>query len=194
MASSDVQICNLALALIGQRPITSLADGTQTSALCALWYDPAREATLNGAPWKEATKRAELAALTTAPEWEWDYQYQLPPDCLWVIEVSADDDIVTEDDWDIEGRTIVTDAGSPIYIKYVRNETDVTVFSPSLVDALTEKLAAEIVFGITKRADLRKMHLDVFARKLADARTLSSQQGTPPSAEANHLVNVRFGG
>lgn len=64
MAATEVSICNLALARVGQRqPITSLdpaVDASEMAAMCALLYPAVRDALLSRFPWPFATRSTPL--------------------------------------------------------------------------------------------------------------------------------------
>ncbi len=188
MAESKVQIANLALTRIGQKPITSYDDPVNTALLVRVHYDDTRKAVLRSLPWKFALKRAALAELSPAPVWQWAHAYQWPTDCLYIVKTSMDDSGV---DWDVEGRTVVTNAMAPIKVLYIRNEEDVTLFDALFVDVLAERLAGEIVYAITKHAALREKHLQIAQAKILNAAAVDGQQGTQDVIESNSLIDAR---
>lgn len=194
MASSSTQIVNLALARIGQKPISSLEADTNNAALLArLAYDDLRRAVLRVIPWKFAQKDAELAALAGVTPRKYARAYQLPAKALYVVDTSMDDDGNggTGELWDVQGRTIVTDAGSPIKITYVEDVEDVMQFDSMFVDLLAERIAAELVYGITKQATQRERFLQSYAAKAENAAAVDGQQGSQTVIESNQLINVR---
>lgn len=67
---TDVQICNMALGLLGADPIQSLDQGTQSARTCALWYEQSRNALQRAHPWSFLVKRA-----ASYPTWDEDKQY-----------------------------------------------------------------------------------------------------------------------
>lgn len=98
--SSEVDICNLALALLGDAATVSSINPPEGSAQaehCATFYPVARDALLELHPWGFATKRVSLALLSSA--WpEWTYCYAQPSDVVNLLAVmppdaSADYDI-----------------------------------------------------------------------------------------------------
>ena len=194
MASSAVQIANLALTRIGQKPITSLDDTNNAAILVKTQYDDMRRAVLQTLPWTFAKADAELAELAGVTSRKYDRVYQLPVKALYVVETSMDDDGQggTGETWEVQGRTIVTDAGSPIEITYIEDVTDVSRFSALFVDAFAERLAAEIVYGITKQAAQRERHLQIYSAKVENAAAVDGQQGSQVVLESNQLINVRW--
>ena len=193
MASSAVQIANLALTRIGQKPITSLDDTNNAAIHIKVHYDDTRRAVLRTVPWKFALRRAELAELVEEPLFEWDHAYQLPSKALYVVSTSMDSNGRggTGESWAVEGRQIVTNAGSPIRIVYIEDVTDVALFDALFVDAFAERLAAEIVYGITKQGAMRDRILQVYAAKIENAAAVDGQQGTQDVLESNQLIDVR---
>jgi len=194
MASSAVQIANLALTRIGQKPITSLDDTNNAAILVKTQYDDMRRAVLQTLPWTFAKRDAELAELAGATSRKYDHVYQLPPKALYVVDTSMDDDGNggTGELWEVQGRTITTDAGSPIEITYIEDVDDVSQFSALFVDAFAERLAAEIVYGITKQAAQRERHLQIYSAKVENAAAVDGQQGSQVILESNQLINVRW--
>lgn len=87
---SDVQICNLALSRIGiQQVILSLnpPDNSVSAAQCSLWYGFCRDYLLRAFAWPWAIQWAALTQVSitgTPANWEWDYSYRWPVDCLTV--------------------------------------------------------------------------------------------------------------
>ena len=90
MATSIVQICNLALDACGTRStITSLQEQSAEAQACARHYQPSLNAVLRAAHWNFARKQVTLALLkdatTTPPETvpqPWTYEYAYPNDCV----------------------------------------------------------------------------------------------------------------
>lgn len=91
MASSEVEIYNLALNAVGARNnISSPTEASREAEVCRLWYATVRDQLLAAAPWPEATKLERLALLSKADD-EWDpgeprpgyrFAYSLPHDCV----------------------------------------------------------------------------------------------------------------
>lgn len=80
--ATDVDICNLALARVGQRQfIQELDDSTTEAELCSVLYPAARDALLTTFDWPFATKHQVLALLQETRS-GWAYAYKWPTDCL----------------------------------------------------------------------------------------------------------------
>lgn len=204
MASSVVALCNLALDMLGAEPITSLSDGVRGD-LCNRNYPLARNAALRAYPWNCAMTRAALAAITTVPTWGYAAAYQLPVDCLRVIEV--DGDVSLGLTWRVEGRTIVANTNGVLNVRYVRALDDPSFFDGLLDQAIAARLAAMISFAVTGKEGLGKtllavatdaerqaMRIDAREQSQDDVLTADAWTGAryngPPSADLLGGVGV----
>ena len=79
--TSKVQICNLALAHIGQKSVASLDEASVPATYLNLYYDAARDAALRDYNWNFATKTIALADLGTPDRDDYDYMYAFPSAC-----------------------------------------------------------------------------------------------------------------
>lgn len=86
---SEVDICNLALAHIGDSATVATIDppeGSSQAEHCARFYPIARDALLEMHQWGFATRRVELPLLDN-PTSSWQYCYAVPNDLLNAISV-----------------------------------------------------------------------------------------------------------
>ena len=180
MANSTVELCNRALDLIGTNSITSLNDNSKAARLCNRNFGPVRDAVLRSYPWNCAMARARLPALVTAPAFGYARAFQLPqgPDpayCLRVWEINGEpaEDI----DYQIEGRTIVTDEAAPLDIRYVARIEDPTLFDPLLDDAIAARLAVDIAFSLVSNATLVTELRNAYVAKMNEARMIDAREG-----------------
>lgn len=187
--SSVVQICNIALANIGDDKIAALNEENERARLCNLRYEDCRDAVLRSHPWNCAVSRAELAADVTAPAWGYTYRYALPANCLRVLDIEN-----YYIDYSIEGRYILTDADT-VKLLYIKQVTDPTEFDSLLVQAIALKLASEIAENLTGKAELRDRMLAKYLQMLSEARGVDSQERSMPGEIiADAFVNARLVG
>jgi len=176
--NSDTEICNQALAHLGERPIASLNDDSAAARACQLLYIPTRDEWLRSHRWNFAVTRTKLSRLADNPPFGWDFQYQLPEDYLRALEVNDSEagDWVS-DEWIIEGRRLLTNAPEVNFV-YIKKVTDVSDFDSLFAQALALKLAiklSEAIRGTTnKSAELTTM----FERMSAPlARRIDANEG-----------------
>lgn len=166
MSASKIQICNLALSKLNAENIVNVTDDSRSAELCNDFYDSAVDAVLRSYLWNCAKERVTLAALATAPLFDWDYQYELPVDCLRVIRSEPDQEFV------IEAGKLLTDCEtcSILYIKRI----DAGAFDPLLVECVALDLAAKIAFPLSGNPALTQKMEDSRERKLLEARAVNS--------------------
>ena len=66
----------------------TLSDTNKSAKFCNKQYEILRDEVLYSHPWNFAMTRAELTQTANTPEFEWDYEYELPSDVLRVLDVS----------------------------------------------------------------------------------------------------------
>lgn len=178
--SSEVEICNLALAHLGDSATVSSIDPPEGSAQaehCAKWYPIARDSLLEMQEWGFATTRALLAELVN-PFPQWGHAYARPSDCLKVLAVlpaDATSDIATAfpqagcypgvaspmctayspQDFATEteastGNQIILSNQGNALVRYTRLITDTSKFSPLFRDTLGWYLASYLAGPILK--------------------------------------------
>jgi hypothetical protein len=173
MATSVVAICNRALDLIGQSPIASLTDPTNTAAACLRNYDQSRDAVLRSYPWNSATRRVALPALSAAPAWGFARKFQLPVDCLRVLDSEGD---LHGTRWRREGNTILTDAGAPLRLRYIARVADPAELDPMLSDLIALHLASQIAYLITGSNEVSQRMAATYDRLHRDARAMDARE------------------
>ena len=152
MAASETDIVNDALGRLGISPIMALTDATKQAQFSNRFYESTRDEVLASHPWNFATKRAVLAQLATAPEFEWLFAYQLPSDNLRLLQLNGYELGRTLDTWAIEGNKLLTDSDKA-EVRYIARVTDTTLYPALFSEALSIKLAAKLCAPLTGRFD-----------------------------------------
>lgn len=197
--ASEVDISNLALANLGDNATIASLDPPEGSAQaehCARFYPIARDTLLESHTWNFATKRRQLAALTS--DWtSWDYCYAVPSDMLVALAVlppePTDDysegapnqegtsgDYVTQPfalESLSDGTVVIYTDQEDAVLRYTARITDPTKFSPLFITALAwslaSMLAGPIIKGDTGAAEakrcLQMMNLYLGQAKISDA-------------------------
>lgn len=183
---SLVEIANQALTnRLGAESIISMTDATpEARAVNAAWPF-VRQQVLRGHSWNAATVRTKVAALATAPSWGFATAYQVPADCIRVVEVD------TIADWRVEGQTIVTDATGQLSIRYVQDLTDTEQYDGALTEAMVLRLAVEVCERITNSRTKREALLLEYEETLADAKGADGEEASPAEFEEDVWLTVR---
>lgn len=150
MALADVDICNDALRMLDAPALASIDDLTKDGVLCKRAYPGARDVITEMFVWSAALKRVALPALTAVPAFGWNYQYQLPEDCIRALPLrkygDPGGDLVP---FEAEGRLILTDETAPLYLRYLKRMDVVAEITPLFGKAISARLAADIGREVT---------------------------------------------
>lgn len=163
MAVSDVSIANLALQKLGATRITSLTEDSRNARSVNACYEHLRDKELRAHKWNFAIKRTTLAPSATDPDFDYDYAFPLPSDCLRLLPPSRH-----ALDWKIESHdgspAILTNDGDTLEILYVARITDPTQFDECFIEMLACKIAdhccEEITQSNAKQANIREQYRD----------------------------------
>lgn len=169
--ASKIDICNYALKRCGGNTIISLSDNTESGRLANLYYDQTRRELLREFQWAFAKKRANLTLLTSTPVMDYDYEFQLPSDCLRVLFLNQ-----KRDNYEIEGRKLLSDnnQASILYISDVEEEGQ---FDPLFVKALSYNLATKFSWALHQEQGVyQQLQQEYEAIILPIAKTISSQE------------------
>ncbi|MBP2652629.1 MAG: hypothetical protein H6Q73_198 [Firmicutes bacterium] len=201
--ASVVEICNLALAKIGQGTINTLSEASPQAEACSLVYEPTRDALLRQYPWNFATKSAFLGQVSvTIPEADvWLYIYQYPTNALHVRKVFNKGNIAPEIPNDYE----IISTGNSKYVccnidqaiaRYTLRVTDTTVFDPLFVQALACKIATELAMqkGDTNRIKVTMSSFNEAHQAAMLAGAIEGAEQRPQSQKsksARSYINAR---
>lgn len=188
MASSDVDICNLALANLGDKAQVidiDPPDGSIQAAQCGRFYPIARNALLEMHPWTFAMRRVTLALQADPAPSEWLFAYQLPADCLKPRAIYLPDEVqdgrghdyIVEAD--VNGNRVLYTNVEEAILRYTRLVQDPTQYTPGFVSALARLLASYLAGPIIKgtagiqvsQAQLKWFQIEFGSARSADANS-----------------------
>lgn len=173
--TSAVSICSAALIELGDKPISSFDENNDRTRAVSNLYALKRDAVLRSHPWNCAIKRVVLSPDTNGPEFDWQYQFDLPNDWLRTLSVGIDG---CEDDYVIEGRKLLMNK-NVCYLRYVYRNNDEATWDAILVDAMKEVMKASIAYSITKSTSKEQLVQQVVQQVLRMARTVDGQENPP---------------
>lgn len=155
MASSPVEICNLALAKMGHEGfITSLSEDSKGAKYMNAFYAPMRDELIRSHLWRFARKSVTLAPLVETPPFDGAYYFQYPDDCLRIVGTDQSY-LFSGDKWAREGDKIIANTNVLNLVYLYRVET-VSYMDASFVDALACRLAFEGCMPIMKDSGLKE--------------------------------------
>ena len=195
----EVALANMALGLIGANYILSSSlpatDGTPEANYVNSFFAPIRRAVLEDRDWTFATTKTELTALEDSdpdfPELPptWGYAYLVPDDCIRVVKLfngitpsfsgTSDDPEGPELSVMYErlGKWVFCNE-STVWMKYVYDEDDTTLWSSNFVFTMAARLAAELAIPITNNVQLFQAMMGKYQLSIKDAAAGDGRQGT----------------
>jgi hypothetical protein len=183
---TDVQICNLALARLGDARITTLADATAQAQYCTLFYSQTLEELQTEFDWQFCRKLASLTADSTAPAFGYARRFAAPSDFLRLIRLNGIDEDENFSKWEIVDGFIHTDLAAPAQIEYIAKVTESAKFPAVFVEILSAKLATNLAMPLTGSKDLFSQMAEVFSanmqRPIVKALILATAKDRPSTA------------
>lgn len=195
--ASEVDICNLALARLGDdATVASIdpPDGSVQADHCKRFYPIARDALLEGFAWGFAIRRATLAAVASAATSAWDYAYARPADALTILAVQLSD---AESDFETApyvveslttGQVVIRTDAETATARYVARITDTTKYPAQFVDALAWLLASHVAGPLLKGDAGIKMAQQCYATSMALAGRAAMQDANQGNSQPEHVA------
>lgn len=180
--ASPIDICNLALAHLGEIPNISSIDPPEGSAhaeKCERFYPIARDAALEMRNWSFALKRVDLAQLTNDSH-QWGFKYALPSDIIRPVAIPTrgigfnttfmpwervGQGMLNSADFITEGNALFTST-EDAELLYLYRLTDTTKFTPLFVNSVAWLLASYLAGAITRDMDIKQWCYQMFEREL----------------------------
>lgn len=176
--TTAVDIANQALNLIGAESITSFEESTVTARRMKTIYETSRKALLRLHPFQCSTKRIKLSPLSVKPDFQYEYQFQLPDDLIRIINANTEDYTIETDKLLSNSNTL-----NLVYIFDNRNEeTYDTLFIESFILYLAYKIS-KATTGSSSTAD---MYYQQCQALLQEARAVQAQE-TPSQQFFNEM-------
>lgn len=179
--ATKIVIINRALTKLGSERLMSETDNNAESRAIEAVYDGVLENLLRIYRWSFAIRRAKLPALTDKPAYGYQFQYQLPADCLRIDAIS--DSVRQEWHWEnilpvpryqVEGRQILTDMESPLLLRYGAKVNDPSQYDSAFTEAFASALAVEICETITQSSTKKQAALQDYELAVRQARQASA--------------------
>lgn len=206
--STDLDMANMALGLIGQDTVSSLTPPTSLNNKVVnsiVQFLPAvKEGSLRARDWHCARKRAALAAVANESMDEWRFAYATPDDCLAVRRMVDDRRWVTgwvnwsrsPFAWEVrsDGKRILYTNVENAKIVYTANITDVNRWDRLLFNAATGLLASRLGSAFSRDIKLAEKFLQDAFREFDEAVGVDEAESTREQETSTDFTDVRLGG
>ena len=140
-------IANIALSNLGEARIQNLNDNNSRARACNSRLNDVITTVLRMHVWNSALERATLTSVE-APLFGWTYTYQLPANCIRVVEVNPVSRYL------VEKKNLLSNEKG-IDLLYIADPEDINNLDSLLAEAIAMKLAVEIAETLTSKAGLK---------------------------------------
>lgn len=171
MPVTQVSIANSALIKVGADTISSITEDVKRARLVRALWDQIRDEVMAAHPWNFAIKRVTLVPTSTTPEFEYDFEFDKPNDCLRIL-----DEEYSDTDYVVEGTKILSSEPS-LNFRYVYRNTDESSWSPGFGESMAWRLAREMAYPLAQSTQLLQLCDSQYRASLAEARYLDGAEG-----------------
>ena len=178
MAASDVDIANLALAMIGKEEIASLVEDSVEARAVSRHLVNAKQFTLGRSNWTFALRADALALLLNDWEGRWSHRYDRPSRALRIVRLyntGWDDPRGLPVEYNVRGNAIYANLADAI-CEYVDKNTAVTAYPAWFDVVVAAYLARQLVMPLTKKSSLWSNLNDIYGSHHAEAVQLDEGQ------------------
>lgn len=206
MATSEVQIVNLALSRVGETQfIASLNDATASARAAKVAWPLVLASAMEAHSWSWATRVKALAALAGEDVPGWKYAYAAPADCLHPRRVDESREVAEEQLLEcrrpgVPFEQALSAAGSAkllrcntenAWLTYTRDSVPVSLWPSQFVDVLTWAMARELALSLPKKPAVG-MNFEVKAMQALEvAKAHDRNTGTRRPPELSEFMKVR---
>jgi hypothetical protein len=171
--ASQVDICNLALANLGQSPdIISInpPDGGKYAAACAQFYPIALDKVLGECDWQFAVKEVSLSSIAITLPDAWQYAFAVPSDLVKPVnafEYHSGSPFCSVE-FEIRGDALYCNTAS-VVLRYVFRNTATSNYHNTFVMAMAAYLAHLLAAPVTKDPNVTRGWHGMYKTYLAEA-------------------------
>lgn len=189
--SSYAEIANRAAVAVGTSArLTAPGDDTVLGRAVAAVWNIERRAAIRDGGWNFAMRRATLPRLVERPKHGYSAQYELPSDCLKLVELFGGERLR----YQLEGRQILADATGGLDIRYLADVAEPTAFDPGFVGAFALRIACAIGGKIAGSSFDKRGCWNEYLAAVADARGADALENPPLEQEESDWVLARYRG
>ena len=190
---SKITVCNLALAQLGQAPISSLDQDDEKARRLNLFYEPVRDEVLRTHNWAFAGAEEPLVLIE---EVHGKFLYKYLAEALFVRRVfdpnSGRKSLKFREFFrtDLHCRVLET-TSSQAYAEYTRRILDENLFDPAFVKSFSLALACDLAVALTGDSSLASQLLQKYTLSLDEARRSNMTENFSRAAQNDAFTEVR---
>lgn len=191
--NSAVGVCNLALDLIKEAPISSITSPTtKPEELCSRWYDLKRQSVLMAYNWNFALVSAAINRSGTPTITNFTDKYALPNDYLKLRAIIDPEFPLGRRRFEIQGTSLFYSNGEEdtLDIWYTADITNVVIWPALFMELTAHELALTLGKKLTARPSIMKDVKDDLKDLRLKARAVDGQIRPPKKYSSSRIVNA----
>lgn len=183
MALTPEMIANMAIGMLDEAPIDSLAEDSKAARLLNLHYEQTRMAELKKNTWVFAIMSVTTESLAVeGGENVGQYSYPIPPDALRILPVTENGE---PDGYPVpfrqEAGLLYAGVSGPRRIRYIGNLVDPNDMDPLFIEVWAAAIAVKIAHPLTHKTGMIDVARNAYQTALAEARRVNA-------VERGHMV------
>lgn len=199
METTKLDICNLALSILGQAELSSLSEVNQRATLCKQYYDRVRKQVLREHDWSFARCKEKLFLVREENEGSrMAYVYKKPANCLFVSKVYNDalhtglkeQQFKLQFDNILKQEVIITETVDA-YCEYTKDVTDTSLFDSSFVDAMAGLMAYKMAHSLTGSTQITQLAYQQYQMAMDGARYINKVEQLEDAVFLNPYLDAR---
>lgn len=194
---NKLQLCNIALSKIGSFSIKSLSEKSEEAKKCNTFLDHVISASLEETNWPCSNKLVVLTLDADYVPFKYNYSYVYPDGALCIRRITCEAEvpsagpleyIITNNEYDeLRIQTNVDSA----YAEITLINSSVENLPPTLIEAISCRLAAELAVPIANNYNLREHMMKMYNTYLPRARVVAANQQRKAIAQNNKYRDAR---
>lgn len=194
--ASEVEICNMALGLVGvSQTITSLDESSNEARQCKRFFAPDRDVVLRDFPWPFAKRYESLGLIAENPNDEWGYSYRYPSDCLRAIAIVTG----TRNDPNPPAFTLANDnTGILIYtdqkdavLRYTYRYTNTDFLDPSFTLSLAWLIGSHVGIPLARSPKLVDRALKNYTARILLTQAIGLNEEQADKEPESEIIRSR---
>lgn len=193
-----IDICNMALASLGQATISDLKEENERARRVSLFYEPVRKELLRMHDWSFAKRVAKLTPIQLSEEEnpsEFYKAYAYPAGALYVTNVFykyAKNRIPFKEVYSAkQAKRCIVCPREDVWAEYTQDITDTELFTPDFAQTLSLALAADLAITLTGDTNLAQLSFQKFSLALDNARLANTTEKLSKDFQTSKFWEVR---
>lgn len=194
--TTKIEICNLALAQIGQESISSLTQEDERARRCDLFYEPVKREVLRTHNWGFAGTLESLALVKKLEKCPLRYIYRYPADALFIRKVLIGGrghvSAAFKEGFDraINARVLLTDAAEA-WAEYTKDIRDEGMFDAAFVKSFSLALAVDLAIPLTGDNTLAQLMFKKYTLSIEEARRSNMSERQDVKTPSSVFIEAR---